>query len=225
MTWPAQHSAEIHQALIPCPRIAGRKCCIGGRLSLLRRQAATGDASQNAGDVGLDDRRIGLERECQNSACCVFADTWQLQQRVESRRKLAQRNNLDRRSMEVPGPTRIAESLPQPEHIAERSVSTLRRRRVGRDEIVPLRDHPRRLGLLQRHLADQDRPRIAQATPRQIAQSRQSPPQDRSHMFEATRHGRDALHSTQSVQTSVPSYGRRRDGTLSRFQTITRRRK
>ena len=110
------------------------------------------------------------------------------------------------RGVEVRRPTRVAEALPQPQHVAERRRRARRRRGERLEEREVLRHHPRHLRLLQHHLAHQDRPRVAGAAPRQVAQPRRGPAE---HAVGERRH--DELVRAQ-LQAVSPSYGRCRDG-------------
>ena len=65
----AQHGAEIHQALVPHPRVAGRAGLVGQRLHPRRGQRAlAGHTRVDAGDVGVDHGGIELEGERQQGA-------------------------------------------------------------------------------------------------------------------------------------------------------------
>src|SRR3954454_14914825 len=107
--------------------------------------------------------------------------------------------------MKVPGPAWITEALPQPQYIAERCGCTLRRCRVDLHEGQPLRDDPRRLRLLQHHLADEDRPGVTGVAPRKIAQPRQPPLEDVS--WPRRRHRRTASVAGACCRGSTPSTG------------------
>ena len=115
--------------------------------------------------------------------------------RADDRR--VDRDHLRRCRVQVLGPPRVSEPLPQSQHVAERRVGTLGRRRERIEERLPLRDHPLDLCLLQHHLGDEDRPRVARHAPRKLAHPRDPPGQHR-------RRGRSRRLSVVS-QTSTPS--------------------
>ena len=152
--------------------------CVGGRLDLLRRQPLTGEAGEDAGDVRIDDRGIGLEREREHRPRGVGADAGEREQAVERSREPAEFGDRLRGGMEVAGATRIAEPLPQSEDIAEWRSRACGRRREGLEQREPARDHPLDLGLLEHDLAHEHCPWVAGTPPRQVAQLGNAPVQE-----------------------------------------------
>ena len=162
---PTTRPAEVPSRRRPAPpSVTGRG----------RRHAA-----EHAGDVGVDDRDICFERERQHGPRRVGADPRQPQQARRGSRgtRRAPRSAWPRHAgsgldadSRVPA-TAEARRPTMPPH----TTAGVRKRR---EERLPLRDHPQRLRLLQHHLTDEDRPRVAGLSPRQIAQPRQAPPQD-----------------------------------------------
>jgi hypothetical protein len=77
------------------------------------------DSGEHTGDVGIDDGGIGLERECQHRTGGVIADARQAKQRLKGRRELPLLGYRCGRGVQVPSPPRVAESLPQSQHVTE----------------------------------------------------------------------------------------------------------
>ena len=115
-------------------------------------------ASQHPGDVGVDDRDIGLERERENRRA-VYAPT-----PGRASRPSSVAGNCAERAIRMAAACRFRPGADSRglATAAARHRATPRRTsagdRVRGQERVPLRDHPRSLGLLQHHLADEDGP-------------------------------------------------------------------
>ena len=192
----AQLGAEVHQRLVPRPRLARGHERIGGGLRGPGRQPVPGDAGEHPGDVRVDDRRIGLEGEREHGPGGVLPDAGEREEGVEVRRQPAAVVGDERRRgvMQVLGPSRVAEAVPHPQHVAERGGCA--RCRVGElgEERPPLGDDPDHLGLLQHDLGDEDRPRIPGPAPRQVPQPWHSPGQHRRcHQLRVGDGGRPAV--------------------------------
>lgn len=169
MKRPTQQCAEIHQALIPRPRLANRQRVVSGSLHLLCRERGTCNARINASDVGVHDSGIVFEREREDSTRRVRPDTWEREQPWERPRELCEFSDLLGGQVQVSGATRIAEAEPQPEHLAKRCVATRARCCKRREKRAPLRYDAIYLGLLQHDLAHENRPWVARVPPRKIA--------------------------------------------------------
>ena len=234
----ADGGAEIHQDLVPGPALTARDERVGGGLDALRGQPRPTRAGQHAADVGVDDRHILLVREREHGAGRVRADARKGEQFVERVGHDAAMSIDDRLrgEVQIARPARVSEALPQPQHVAERCVGAGRRRRERREERFPLRDHTRCLRLLEHHLGDEDRPRIARrvATAGRAAAASPTPARRPASMPAAAARSRELLAdagaragSTRTgvgqSQTSAPSYGRVRSGANSRFQISTLR--
>ena len=92
------------------------------------------------------------------------------------------------RAVKVDGAAVVPEPLPRADHVRE---GRLRKRVEGRPALEPgqvARDDPLDLGLLEHHLRDEDRVRIAGAAPRKVAAETAKPGQKRGfHERDATR--------------------------------------
>ena len=174
--------AEVHEDLVPRPTLPARHERIRGGLGALRRQPRPGRAGEHAGDVGVDDRHVSFVREREHGAGGVGTDPREREQVVErvGHDAAVAIHDLPCGEVQVAGPARIPEAVPQSQHVTQRCVGAGTRRRERHEERLPLRDHPRGLRLLEHHLGDEDRPRITDAPPRQIAQPRHPPRQHRA---------------------------------------------
>ena len=163
-------------------------------------------------DVRVDHRHVALERERQDGPRRVRADSGQRQECIERVRQASavRRRHPDGGLVEMLGASRIPQTLPPAQHVAERRSRASLGCREHTEERLPLRNHAIDLRLLQHHLGDEDPPRITLAPPRKIAHSRNTPGEDEP-----------GVDHVQSAQTSMPSYGRLRSGAASRFQTST----
>ena len=190
---PTQLGAEVHHRLVPRPRRSGLQRRIGRSLSLLRGQPMPRHSGEHPSDVGVDHRSVGLEGKDQNCTGGVLAHPGQSEQIGQGRRELAAGDDLGGRGVQVSRPPRVAEPLPQPQHIAQRCRSACCRRRERGRELLPLRNHPSDLRLLQHHLADENRPGIAGSPPREITQPGHTPFEDSDEWFASTRGRRETL--------------------------------
>ena len=182
---------------------------VGHRLGPFRRQPFAGRACEDPGDVGVDHRDVAFEREREHRPSGVRADAGERQQRVEvigKRPAVAVDDHVRRRRA---GCAPAAGSRGPATAAARR-----RARRIAHaagvgirvEERRPLRDDPFGLGLLQHHLGDEDRPRVALASPRQVAQLRHAP-------------GEDGARVDQAALLSRPRRRCRRTGACGRGRT------
>ncbi len=202
--------------------MVGRHEGVGCLLGPLRRQPAATDACQDPGDVGVDDRHVALEGECEHGSGGVRADAGKREQRVEivGQATVVLLDDDAGGSVQVPRPPRVTEALPSSEHLAERHRCARRRSRERFQERLPLRHDPVGPGLLEHHLGDENSPGVAIASPGEVAEIVGAPGEDGPRIDHGAR-----TAQAQSAQTSVPSYGRLRSGANSRFQISTLRTK
>ena len=211
---PAQHGAEVHQALVPRPRLAARQRGVGAPPAPPRRQPAAGDPGVARGRCSCRRRRRRPRTRTPARARAVYGPT---PGSAAARRACrgTRRSSVDARrgGVQVARSSRVAEALPQPQHVAERRRGARRRRRERVEERDPLRDHPRTcvccsITSLTRIAHGS---RVAATAGRAAAAS---PTRDTA-----------ASSCRQLPGARRPSYGRRAAGRASRFHTITRRRK
>lgn len=204
----AQRRAELHQALVEitgCRALRQRGHQLAGGLpqrSTPRRgldvNLDPAHARQHASHVAVDERRAFAECDRRDRAGGVRPDALDLEQLAGPRRQLAcePRVDLFRTGVQRSRARVVPEPGPQREHVVERCGRERRHRRKLRHPALPVRDHGGHARLLQHHLADPDRVRVARAPPRQVA----------AHRLIVRDHGlRDRSHMAEPSGTSAPS--------------------
>ena len=197
----ARGGTEVHQDLVPRPTFPARDQRVGGGLGVLRSQPRPRRAGEHAGDVGVDDRHVSFVREREHGAGGVRADPREGEQVVErvGHDAAVAIHDLPCGEVQVAGAPWITQAVPQSQHVTERRVGAGSRCRERHEERLPFRDHPLGLRLLEHHLGDEDRPRVTDASPRQIAQPRHPPRQHRADI--ECRHRRMRDRSAAQVRT------------------------
>ena len=213
---PAHGRAEVHQHLVPRPAGAGRHERVGDGLDRAAASAAPPPPGPGPGRCWCRRRRRRARRRtpARRAPCTARCPAAPAARRGRRARAPSWRSTISRGGVvEVAGPARVAEALPVPQHVAERRRRARRRRRVGVAERQPLRDHPRRLGLLQHDLGDEDPPRIADRPPRQVAQPGHAPGQHGAGIDARRRVASQVTRSADPHRPGVPAgrpVGRRR---------------
>ncbi len=177
----ARGRTELHQPLVEVAGSRGLGECTyqlagarpqrlvpGGALDVVFDRE---HACEHAGDVAVDQRRAFAVRDRRDRAGGIRPDA---AHRPQSGRGRGQRTTVARGDLACARPqvarTRVvAESRPGGQHVVERRGGERRHRRELRHPAFPVRDHRGNPRLLQHHLADPDRVRVARAPPRQIA--------------------------------------------------------
>jgi hypothetical protein len=126
---------------------------------------------QNPRDIPIHNRRRQTKRDAPNRSRRVTSNPLKLENRFESIRKnpAMLRNDLLRRLLQIPRPRIVAKPFPQLQNTFRLRARQLFNRRKFPHPSFPIRNHCLHLRLLQHHLADMDRVRIAGPSPRQIA--------------------------------------------------------
>ena len=177
---PAQHGTEIHQTLVPGPRVtaraARRRPSPAHRLGVSRSPATR--AYTRA--MFVSTTAASSSNANASTARAVYGPMPGSASRPSrSRGNSPELGHPPRRRVQVAGPTRVAETLPLPQHVTERRLRTRRDRRETIEERARHRGITRAdLSLLEHDLAHEYRPRIAGTAPRQVAQTRCAPCQD-----------------------------------------------
>ena len=113
--------------------------------------------------VRVDGQHVAAEREVADRGRGVRADAGQLGEVVGP----AVRGDVRRGAVQVHGAPVVAEALPLDDHLGGRRGARARRRSASARATAPARDHALDLGLLQHHLADEDRVGIRRLPPGQ----------------------------------------------------------
>jgi hypothetical protein len=177
LAWGAQRRAELHQALI---QVAGRgvlgerrhqRARMLPRRALARRRFDVGadreHAREHARHVAVDERRALAERDRRDRAGGVRPDPRHAAQLGRAARQLAR--DRARPRPQVARARVVAEARPRAEHVVERRRGERGHRREPLHPPRPVRDHGLHARLLQHHLADPDRVRVARSPPGQVA--------------------------------------------------------
>ncbi len=167
----AQAGPQVEEGLVEGPAPAGRHHGVDQPLGLGRRhRPAGGGPGQYPAGVGVDHADIGFEGEGDDGPGGVGTDPGQGQQVGQGRRHptAVLLHHRPGGQVETAGATVVPEPLPGAEDLPQGGGGA--RGRIGKavEEPVVGRYHPGQLGLLGHHLADQHRPRVTGAPPRQF---------------------------------------------------------
>jgi hypothetical protein len=173
----ADRRAELHQALVQrarCVPVGQRRHQLA---RVLPQRLATGSAldvvldrehaRQHARDVAVDERRLLAKRDRCDRTGGVRPDARHAAQLAGPARQPALADRLCT-GVEIARARVVAKASPRGEHVVERCVGERAHRRKLRHPALPVRDHGLHARLLQHHLADPDRVRVARAPPRQV---------------------------------------------------------
>jgi hypothetical protein len=163
--------------LVPRPTHPNRNDVISKCLSTTRREPLAALASKYSADIGIDDGDVAFVSKGQYRSSGVRPQPRQRKKCIQiiGNYSPVVLNNSNRSAMEIHSPSVVPKTCPFSYDVANGSLRASRNRRESLKKLMPARDNPRHLCLLQHQFRNNYCPRIAGLSPWQIVTTTSRP--------------------------------------------------